>query len=270
MHYIPAWSFIVITCMVFVLGNLLTYTIGVTQGHFRPVFPYISDTGAIPLENGFFVLVYSLTALFALIVCYIRYKDTYTQVESLCFRIFNLVVFVVGVLALFFLVAVAAFEFDDSEASSNIHFASAVLAIFLEYVFSFGQIVIGVMLPPKGVWWKWLIMCIQLVITVMGILLFFYFFGMSYHPALSFYRAQIDNTTAIASNTGLMEYYYFGLSIDYSRAVVEWIIFAELIGFYLTLIPDFSRIRVKLVVERPYDTPPKEVKTQGGSQLQSL
>ena len=268
-YYIPTWILIVITCLVFGLGNLLTYTIGVTQGHFRPLFPYISDTGAYPIENGFFVLVLSLTLLFALIVNYIRYVDAHTQIQSLPFKVFNLVVFIIGVLALIFLVAVAAFEFDDSPASSNIHFASALLTIFLEYIFSFGQIIIGVLLPPKGVWWKWLVMSIQLVITIVGIIMLFYFFRISYHPALLFYREQRHNTTAIANNTGLWDYYSLGLSLDYSRAVVEWLIFAEVIAFYLTLIPDFNRIRVKLLVERPYDTTHTKVETEEG-QMQSL
>ena len=70
--YVPAWVLILTQCSIFALGNLLTYTIGVTQDHYRPVFPYISGTGAYPIENEFFVLVFSLTALFTLIIIYIR------------------------------------------------------------------------------------------------------------------------------------------------------------------------------------------------------
>ena len=185
------------------------------------------------------------------------------------FRIFNFIVFIVGILALLFLLGVAAFEFDDSNLSYNIHFACAVLTIFLESLFSFGQIIIGVMLPPKGVWWKRLTMLIQLIIKVLGIVLFFYFFGTSYHPALLFYKQQ-HNTYAIGNNSVLIQYYNKGLSLDYSRAIAEWIILTEVIAFYLTLIPDFSRIRVELVVARPRDTTQGKVETVEGNEMKSL
>ena len=256
--YIPAWVLILTQCSIFALGNLLTYTIGVTQDHYRAVFPYISDTGAYPIENGFFVLVFSLTGLFTLMIVYVRYKDAYTHIEGLCFRIFNFVFLIIGIFAVFFLVAVAAFEFDDSSLSNRLHFASAVLTIFLNYAYSFGQAFIGIFLPPKYVWWKWVIFVIQLLITIFGILLFFYFFGTSFTDSNQFYLSVGRNSSSLGNNTALLELYYNGLTIDYSRAVVEWIIFVEVLAFYLTLIPDFHRIRVNLAITRPLDTKGEE------------
>ena len=251
--YIPAWVLILIQCIIFGIGNLLTYIIGVTQDHYRAIFPYISDTGAYPIENGFFVLVFSLTALFTLLIMYIRYKDLYTHVEGLCFRILNVVFLIIGILALFFLVAIAAFEYDDSSLSYRLHFAASVLTIFLNYAYSFGQAFIGLFLPPKYVWWKWLIFVIQLSITILGIVLFFYFFGSSFIDSNQFYLSVGRNFSSLGNNTALLDLYYDGLSIDYSRAVVEWVIFVEVLAFYLTLIPDFHRIRVNLVITRPLD-----------------
>ena len=251
--YIPSWILIITLCLVFGLGNLLTYVIGVTQGHFRPVFPYISDTGAWPIENGFFVLVFALTAFFNILVVYIRFKDLFTHVEGVCYRITNVVFLVIGVLAAFFLVSVSAFQYDDSSLSFRFHFAAAVLTIFLNFVYSLGQAFLGLLLPPKRVWWKWLVFAIQVALTTVGFLLFFYFFGSSFSDSYQYYQSIGTNTSSIETDSALLSLYYDGLAVDYSRAVVEWIIFVDVILFYVTLIPDFHRIRVCLEVTRPFD-----------------
>ena len=251
--YIPAWVLILTQCTIFAIGNLITYIIGVTQDHYRAVFPYISDTGAYPIENGFFVLVFVLTALFTLLVMYVRYKDIYTHIEGLCFRITNFVFLIIGFISLFFLVAVAAFEFDDSSLSNRLHFASAVLTIFFNYAYSFGQAFLGIFLPPKFVWWKWLVFVIQLSMTILGIILFFYFFASSFLDSNQLYLSVGRDPSSLGNDTALLNQYYEGLTIDYTRAVVEWLIFVEVLGFYLTLIPDFHRIRVNLAITRPLD-----------------
>ncbi|KAI6645661.1 DNA damage-regulated autophagy modulator protein 2-like [Oopsacas minuta] len=253
MYYIPAWTVILLLSGVFALGNLLTYTIGVSQDHFRPVFPYISDTGAYPIENGFFVLVFAITSLFALLTIYIRFKDVHIHTEGVCFKVCNYIFLVIGIMAIFFLLSVAAFEFDDSSLSNRLHFASAILTIFLNYVYSFGQAFIGLLLPPIRVWWKWLVFAIQLSITIFGIILFFYYFAASFFEANIFYLSVGRNVSSLGTNETLLALYYEGLAIDYSRAVVQWMIFVEVIVFFLTLIPDFHRIRVNLQITRPYD-----------------
>ena len=252
--YIPAWIHIIVMCLVFSLGMILTYAIGVSQQHFRAIFPYISDTGFLSLENGFFVLVFGITCLFLLFIAYIRFKDAHVHVEGICFKVFNVANLICAILSIFFLLSVAAFEFDDSPASNDIHFASAVLAIFFNYLYAFGQVYIGIRLPPKCVWWKWVIFTIQLVMTTFGILLFFYFFGSSFFPDEIFFLS-VRNVSAIQNNATLLESYNNGLKIDYSRAVVEWIIFVEVLAFFVTFVPDFHRIRVDVSVTRPLDSP---------------
>ena len=251
--YIPAWTLIIVLCLVFSLGNLLTYVIGVSQGHFRPVFPYISDTGSFPIENGFFVLVFALTALFLILIIYIRFKDIFTHVEGICYRITNVVFLVIGILVAFFLMSIAAFQYDDSTLSLQFHFAAALLTIFLNYVYSFGQTFLGLLLPPKRVWWKWLVFAIQLTITGIGIILFLYYFGSSFAGSHQYYVSIGTNTSSIENNSTLLSVYNDGLAIDYSRAVAQWTIFVEVLLFYVTLIPDFHRIRVCLEVTRPFD-----------------
>ena len=251
--YIPSWTLILIAILVFSLGNLLTYVIGVSQGHFRPIFPYISDTGAYPIENGFFVLVFAVTALFLILIIYVRFKDIFTHVEGTCFRITNIVFLIIGLLDAFFLVSISAFQFDDSSLASQFHFASAIITIFLNYVYSFGQAFLGLLLPPKRVWWKWLLFAIQLSITIIGMLLFLYFFASAYDGSIQYFNLIGTNSSSIATNSTLLAVYNAGQAVDYSRAVVEWIIFMEVLLFYATLIPDFHRIRVDLKVTRPFD-----------------
>ena len=92
MYAFPVWYTIIVTCVGFALGCLLTYTIGVVQGNYRALFPYISDTGAYPIENGFFVLVIAITCLQVIMILYIRYKDAYIHLKSRFQRVFNFIV----------------------------------------------------------------------------------------------------------------------------------------------------------------------------------
>ena len=255
----PASIYIVVMCFVFSLGMIHTYGIGVSQQHFRAIFPYISDTGILsPLANGFFVLVFGITSLLLILILYIRFIDAHEKVEDKRFRVFNVANFICAILSIFCVFTVAAHEFDDSATSSNIHFVSAVLTIFFNYLYAFGQVYIGTRLSPRR--WKWVIFTIQLVITTFGILLFFYFFGSRFIPDEIFFLS-VRNVSAIQNNATLLESYNNGLKIDYSRAVVEWIIFAEVLAFFLTFIPDFSRIEVDVSVKRP----PASLKGQASS-----
>ena len=219
--YIPAWTLIIVYCLVFSLGLLLTYVIGVSQGHFRPVFPYISDTGSFPIENGFFVLVFALAAFFLILIVYIRFKDLFTHVEGICYRITNAVFLVIGILVAFCFMSVAAFQYDDSTLSLQFHFAAAISAFSLNYVYSFGQTFLGLLLPPKLVWWKWLVFAIQLTMTSIGFLLFLYYFGSSFAGSYQYSASIGTNTSSIENNSTLLSVYYDGLAIDYSRAVVQ-------------------------------------------------
>ena len=257
MKLLPTWSLIVITCGGFALGLLLTYTIGVVQGHFRPAFPYVSDTGAYPIENGFFVLVFAIICFLCIMIQYIRYKDAYIQLKGRFHRMFNFISLLIGITAIFFLMSVAAFQFDDSPLSSNFHNASAGLAIFIQLGYIVCQTIIGILLPPKRLWWKWVVFAVQLTMMITLAILTLYFFATTFHPARSFYKEnRIDDQTIsreIANDETLSDYWNFGLQVDYSRAAVEWIIFAAFVSFYLTLIPDFIRLRVNLVITRSLD-----------------
>ena len=82
------------------------------------------------------------------------------------------------------------------------------------------------------------------------------------YPISLFLRIQVfsrrdflRNVSAIQNNATLLESYNNGLKIDYSRAVVEWIIFVEVLAFFVTFIPDFHRIRVDVSITRPLDSP---------------
>ena len=92
-----------------------------------------------------------------------------------------------------------------------------------------------------------------IILTILGI----FFFASIFHPARSFYREnRIDDETIsseITDNTTLVDYWNLGLQVDYTRAAVEWIIFAGVVSFYLTLIPDFNRLKVNLAITRPLD-----------------
>ena len=263
MPTVPPWIHIVVMFLVFSLGMLLTYTMGVSQQHFRSFFPYISDTGVLPLENGFFVLVFGITSLFLIFIAYIRFKDAREHVEGEYFQVFNTINFICAIIAIFFLLSVAAFEFDDSPASSKIHAASAALAILLNYLYAFGQIYIGTRLSRFR--WKWVIFTIQLVMTIFGILLFFYFFATRFFSDEIFFLS-VRNVSAIQNNATLLERYNNGLKIDYSRAVVEWIIFVEVLAFFLTFIPDFRQINVAVPVTR--SDSPKEQENSGENELE--
>ena len=249
--YIPAWTAIIIMLLVFAVGNLLTYFIGVSQGHFRPVFPYISNTGANPIESGVFVLVFAITAFFNILIIYIRFKDLYTNVEGICYRIANVIFLIIGLIAAFSLMGVAAFRADESSLSNRFHSISAGLTIFLNFIYSLGQAFLGLFL--RRVRWKRLIFAIQLIIIIFGTIPSSYFLISLFLPSYLYYDSIGTNTSSIETNSTLLAMYNQGLAIDYSRAVVEWIIFVDLLLFYATLIPDFHRIRISLEVTRPFD-----------------
>ena len=256
MYVFPVWLLIMITATEFALGLLLTYVIGVTKGSFRPLFPYISDAGVYAIESGFFVLVFAITSFLVSIIMYIRYKDAYIHLERRVYKIFNLIFLLIGVAGIFFLMGVAGFQYEVTRLSNILHHACAGLAIFLQFTYAFGQTIIGILLPPKRVWWKWVVFTIQLMLTSVVTVLGLYFLVAIYHPARLFYKENTVNniiSSEIADNSTLVEYYDYGLRVDYSRAVVEWLIFAGLIMFYISLVPDFNRLRVKLIITRPLD-----------------
>ena len=100
-------------------------------------------TGAYPIENGFFVLVIAITCLQVIMILYIRYKDAYIHLKNRFQRVFNFIVLLIGIVAIFFLMGVAAFQFDDSPLSNNFHNACAGMTIFLELIYIIGQTIIG-------------------------------------------------------------------------------------------------------------------------------
>ena len=192
-----------------------------------------------------------------IIIFYIRYKDADIHLQNRFYRVINFIILLIGLSITFFLMGVAAFQFDDSSLSNGFHNVCAGMAIFLQFIYSLGQVIIGILLPPKRVWWKWVVFAVQLTSTIILIIFGIYFFATIFHPARSFYREnRIDDQTIsreIADDATLADFWNFGLQIDYSRAAVEWIIFAGVLAFYLTLIPDFNRLRVNLVITRPLD-----------------
>ena len=256
MYVFPVWLLIVIAMTEFSLGILLTYVIGVTKDNFRPVFPYISDAGVYAIESGFFVLVFAITTFLVVLIMYIRFKDAHIHLERRIYKIFNFIFLLIGVSGGFFFIGLAGFQYEVTRLSNILHHACAGLGIFLQFIYAFGQTIIGILLPPKRVWWKWVVFAFQSVLTSAVTVFGLYFLVAIYHPARLFYKENtVDNviSSEIAYDDTLVEYYNFGLRVDYSRAVAEWFIFAGLIIFYLTLVPDFNRLRVRLIITRPLD-----------------
>ena len=159
------------------VGSLLTITLVVVQGNFRPVFQYISDTGAYPIENGLFALVFAIMSLLAIMVMYIRYKDAYIHLEGRFYRAINVIILLIGIAAIFFLMTVAALQFDDSPLLNHFYNACAGIAIILQVIYAVCQTIIGILLPPQRVWWDWVIFAAQLILIIILATLVIYFFA---------------------------------------------------------------------------------------------
>ena len=244
---LPSWLIIVVALGIFAVLNIVTYAVAAALGHVRALLPFISFTGILGPENGIFVINFAITSFLLSFVVYARYLHArYTVKRSILFSIANLVVLIIGLCGLFTNLCIAAFEADDAYWP---HYIAAILTIFLNYVYAFAQAFIGLRLPPKNTIRKWIIFTIQISITIFGFIVFVYFVIAGYVYPTTVYVAHRNNFTAIANMSDLVASYNQGLVIDYTRALAEWVLLVEILAFYLTFIPDFSRIRFKIDVD---------------------
>ena len=244
---LPSWIVIIIALGTFAILNIVTYAIAAALGHVRVLLPFISFTGILGPENGIFVINFAVTSMLLALVVYARYLHArYTIKKSLPFTIVNIVVLIIGLGGLFTNLCIAAFEADDAYWP---HYLSAILTIFLNYIYACAQAFIGLGIPPKNTVRKWVIFAIQISITIFGFIVFVYFVISGYVYPTTVYVAHRDNFTAIADMSDLVATYNQGLAIDYTRALAEWILLVEILAYYLTFIPDFSRIRFKIDVD---------------------
>ena len=244
---LPSWLIIVVALGTFTILNVVTYAIAAALGHVRALLPFISFTGILGPENGIFVINFAVTSFLLSFVVYGRFLHAhYTVKSSLLFRIVNFTVLIIGLGSLFANLCIAAFEADDAYWP---HYIAAILTIFLNYVYALAQSFIGLGLPPRNTVRKWIIFAVQLSMTIFGFIVFVYFFISGYIYPTTVYVAHRDNFTAIANMSDLVAAYNQGLTIDYTRALAEWILLVEILAFYLTFIPDFSRIRLRIAVD---------------------
>ena len=135
--YLPSWLFIIVGLSIFLIGNIVTYSIGAGLGHIRPILPFISSTGTQAPENGIFVINFALTAFFFFFTFYIRYLHAKKVVKkTLLFSIANFIVLLAGFVSIFALLAVAAFEGDDAYWP---HYIAALISIFANYIYALAQ-----------------------------------------------------------------------------------------------------------------------------------
>ena len=201
------------------VGLIITFSIAYGLGHIdRTVVPYISQTGICTPENGIFTIVMFGTSLLVLITLVVKFKQISDNTEikhkkELIIHITNLFAFLFGIISVIGALLIGAYRMNDApkihDTSVNISIGSSVLYYTL-------QTAISPFIKPK-LKIRWLLFAIRVVIILLIITL------------ISLYTKDFDNQNVSGS--------------------IEWALVTVVNSYFLTFVPEFRKLNVKLHVE---------------------
>jgi hypothetical protein len=222
-----------VTGILFPVTFIITYTISVSEGTIKPLFSYISDTGAYPSASGVFTLLLAISSLALVTVVYIRFKqieEYFREENSRLNDILNKVGLFLGIAASLGTTMVGSFQETHSYTG---HFTGAFLAflggglyLIMQSYFTFKMVPL---FASKVLAW------IRVFLGVMVCVLFLVCFGVG-TVSIRQYRANGGtDPTRWEKQYGAWELHIISVS-------TEWMMAAFLDIYILSFIPEFKKI----------------------------
>ncbi|XP_029902167.1 DNA damage-regulated autophagy modulator protein 1 [Myripristis murdjan] len=210
---------------------IVNYIIAIFRKDVDVIFPYISDTGALPPESCLFGLMTFISAFAGAATMYARYKyvEKLSEETSLVRPCLNKAALGLGMLACLGMCIVATFQ---ETTVTRVHDAGAVLFFLTGVLYAIFQSVISHRIYPFG---SSLTVCrIRTAIATLACLAFF--------PTLIcvFFVKQ----TKLHRDTHDEDYTY-----HLASAVSEWIVAFSFVCFFLTYIDEFKHFTLQVRTE---------------------
>ncbi|XP_076015047.1 DNA damage-regulated autophagy modulator protein 1 [Genypterus blacodes] len=215
---------------------IVPYLIAIFRGDVDVVFPYISDTGALPPESCVFGMMTVITACAGIATIYARYKyvEKLSEETNVVSPKLNKVAFWVGIASCLTMCIVATFQ---ETTVTKVHDIGAVLFFFCGVLYTVLQSIISYRAYPYGS-----SMAVCYVRTVMATIAFLALF-----PTVI--CASFVNQTRLHRNPLDKDYPYYMAS-----AVNEWIVAFSFICYFLTYIHDFKMFTLRVKTEYEEDS----------------
>ncbi|CAG7729500.1 unnamed protein product [Allacma fusca] len=222
-----------ITGLLFPVTFIITYTISVSADTIKPLFSYISDTGAYPPASGVFTLLLSIASLALAVVVFIRYKqieEFFREQNSKVNKIFNIVGLFLGLAAALGTDMVGSFQETHSYTG---HFTGAFMAflggglyLIMQSYFTFKMVPL---FASKVLAWA------RLFMGIMVCILFLICFGVGTVSIRQYRENGGPDPTRWEKKYGAWELHIISVS-------TEWMMAAFLDLYILSFIPEFKKI----------------------------
>uniref|UniRef100_A0A667YUB0 DNA-damage regulated autophagy modulator 1 n=1 Tax=Myripristis murdjan TaxID=586833 RepID=A0A667YUB0_9TELE len=208
---------------------IVNYIIAIFRKDVDVIFPYISDTGALPPESCLFGLMTFISAFAGAATMYARYKyvEKLSEETSLVRPCLNKAALGLGMLACLGMCIVATFQ---ETTVTRVHDAGAVLFFLTGVLYAIFQSVISHRIYPFG---SSLTVCrIRTAIATLACLAFF--------PSILSHSSKLHKY----QHKSLYCFVCVSLLQDYTyhlaSAVSEWIVAFSFVCFFLTYIDEFK------------------------------
>ncbi|KAK6750075.1 hypothetical protein RB195_002207 [Necator americanus] len=128
------------------------YIIGVTEGHFNAVLPFISTAGCFLPEASIFAQFLNMASFFMIIMFYMRHRQTVEyyghrlEWEESGWRKMSLVLMGIGIMSAVGLTIVANFRVCEM---GLVHAIGALMTFFAILVYCWGQVILSYALVPR-------------------------------------------------------------------------------------------------------------------------
>ncbi|XP_061173896.1 DNA damage-regulated autophagy modulator protein 2-like [Saccostrea echinata] len=227
--YLPLIT-VIVPCVAFISA----YVFAVLRKDVNPYFPYISDTGTRIPESCVFGQLLNISSAIAICTIYVRYKliQSMIQLGDESILRYNKHALVWGALASLGLSLVANFQETSVEV---VHVIGATLVLGCGVIYEFLQTSISYKMYPVCNGRR--ICRIRLVISVISLLGFIMsaVFGI-----ISRYQGHPKDRLHWKPSDG-------GFTAHIISSVSEWITALAFLGFFITYVKDFSKMKLDVV-----------------------
>ena len=213
-------------------GFLITYGISVGLNHTIPVVPFISATGETSPENGLFTIIFSCSAFQLLLIISIKLKQIWDTTEkkgcsNITILVFNIITYCFGLLSALGMLIVGSYTGSDSSIA---HVIGADFAILGGIVYFILLTIWSPFAEPKIII-RWVVMCIRIGMLLVALVLL----GLYLAPSGD---GMEQNSTLTTANDPFI----------IISPVAQWIIVSILFALFLTFIPEFHILDVRVSV----------------------
>ena len=200
-------------------GLITTYSIAVGLNHInRTHVPYISETGVRTPENGIFTIVMFGSAVLILITLLIRFKQVWdntvsTGARKLIIHAVNCLALLFGIIAAIGILLVGSYRMNDGGEVHNTAVNMSIVSSLMCFVL---ETAIGPVIKPK-LRFRCLLLGIRVIFIVFIVIL------------STCYAVNFNHKNVSAS--------------------IEWVLVTLIYSYFLTFVPEFRKLNMKLQVE---------------------